>query len=323
MKRIQVYGPCHHAAVRVAQRMIRAVVITLALVLPTLGAAQTLQVQPVAQDVWAIIGETEQRSPENLANNASFGLVSTPDGAVLIDPGGSWQGAKALHQVIRGLTDQPVTHVINTGGQDHRWLGNGYWRAEGATIIASRLAVADQKARAPQQMSALARFLGDALDGTEPAYADITFDTDHRLEIGGLRLQITHPGPAHTPGDSFVWIDARDVMFSGDIVYVDRILGVGPQSNVRDWITAFKAMAAHAPTHIVPGHGPVTDLDTAQRDTLDYLVNLRTRIGEVIDTDGDIMDAPGIDQSDWRYLKQFDSLAGRNAQTTYEQMEWE
>jgi glyoxylase-like metal-dependent hydrolase (beta-lactamase superfamily II) len=303
--------------------MIRAVVTALALVLPGLATAETLQVQPVAKDIWAIIGETEQRSPENLANNASFGLIATPDGAVLIDPGGSWQGAEALHRVIRELTDQPVTHVINTGGQDHRWLGNGYWRAEGATIIASQAAVADQTARGTQQMSALARFLGNALEGTEPAYADITFEADHRLEIGGLRLDITNPGPAHTPGDSFVWIEARDVMFSGDIVYVDRILGVGPQSNVRDWIDAFEVMAAHAPAHIVPGHGPVTDLDTARRDTLDYLENLRARIGAVIETGGDIMDAPGIDQSDWAYLKQFDSLAGRNAQTTYEQMEWE
>ncbi len=303
--------------------MIRAVVTALALVLPGLATAETLQVQPVAKDIWAIIGETEQRSPENLANNASFGLIATPDGAVLIDPGGSWQGAEALHRVIRELTDQPVTHVINTGGQDHRWLGNGYWRAEGATIIASQAAVADQTARGTQQMSALARFLGNALEGTEPAYADITFEADHRLEIGGLRLDITNPGPAHTPGDSFVWIEARDVMFSGDIVYVDRILGVGPQSNVRDWIDAFEVMAAHAPAHIVPGHGPVTDLDTARRDTLDYLENLRARIGAVIETGGDIMDAPGIDQSDWAYLKQFDSLAGRNAQITYEQMEWE
>ena len=82
-------------------------------------------------------------------------------------------------------------------------------------------------------------------------------------------------------------------------------------------------MAAHEPAHIVPGHGGATDLATARRDTYDYLVNLRTQIGALIDAGGDIMDAPGIDQSDWSTLDQFDSLAGRNAQTTYEQMEWE
>ncbi|MDZ7711076.1 MAG: MBL fold metallo-hydrolase [Roseovarius sp.] len=265
----------------------------------------------------------EQRSAENLANNATFGVVVTGEGVVLIDPGGSWNGAAMIDAAIDRVTDQPVTHVINTGGQDHRWLGNGYWQAQGATVIASRAAVTDQAARASQQMTALANFLGDGLEGTEPAHADVTFEADHTLAVGGLSFEIKHRGQAHTPGDSFVWLPARDVMFTGDIVYVERILGVGAQSEVRSWIAAFDAMAAHEPAHIVPGHGGATDLATARRDTYDYLVNLRTQIGALIDEGGDIMEAPEIDQSDWSHLDQFDSLAGRNAQTTYEQMEWE
>jgi hypothetical protein len=52
-------------------------------------------------------------------------------------------------------------------------------------------------------------------------------------------------------------------------------------------------------------------------------VNLRTRIGALIKAGGDIMDAPKIEQSAWSYLEQFDSLAGRNAQAAFEEMEWE
>lgn len=292
-------------------------------VLPASAFAETLAVQPVTDDVWAIVGPLEQRSPENLANNATFGLVVTPEGAVLIDPGGSWQGAEMLHAVIRTVTDQPVVHVINTGGQDHRWLGNGYWQAQGATVIASEAAVEDHRARADDHMIALSQFLGEGLDGTEPAYADVTFETDYTLEFGGLTFEIMHRGAAHTPGDSFIWLDERDVMFTGDIVYVDRILGNGPARDTDSWIAVFEAMAAFDPAHIVPGHGHATDLATATRDTYDYLVNLRTQIGALIENGGDIMDAPAIDQSNWTYLEQFDSLAGRNAQATFEEMEWE
>lgn len=292
-------------------------------VLPASAFAETLAVQPVTDDVWAIVGQLEQRSPENLANNATFGLVVTPEGAVLIDPGGSWQGAEMLHAVIRTVTDQPVVHVINTGGQDHRWLGNGYWQAQGATVIASEAAVEDHRARAGDHMIALSQFLGEGLDGTEPAYADVTFETDYTLEFGGLTFEIMHRGAAHTPGDSFIWLDERDVMFTGDIVYVDRILGNGPARDTDSWIAVFEAMAAFDPAHIVPGHGHATDLAKATRDTYDYLVNLRTQIGALIENGGDIMDAPAIDQSNWTYLEQFDSLAGRNAQATFEEMEWE
>ncbi|ODN69991.1 MBL fold metallo-hydrolase [Methylobrevis pamukkalensis] len=304
--------------------MIRAPVAAVAVVaFPIVALADVLEVQPVTDDVWAIVGPLEQRSSENLANNATFGLVVTPEGAVLIDPGGSWQGAEMLHAVIRTVTDQPVVHVINTGGQDHRWLGNSYWQAQGASVIASEAAVEDHRARADDHMIALSQFLGEGLDGTEPAYADVTFETDYTLEFGGLTFQIMHRGAAHTPGDSFVWLDERDVMFTGDIVYVDRLLGNGPARDTDSWIAVFEAMAAFGPAHVVPGHGGATDLATATRDTHDYLVNLRTQIGALIEAGGDIMDAPQIDQSAWAYLDQFEALAGSNAQATYEEMEWE
>ena len=303
--------------------MIRTVIATALLVLPTVALADVLEVQPVTDDVWAIVGPLEQRSEVNLANNATFGLIVTPEGAVLMDPGGSWQGASMLHDAIRTVTDQPVVYVIDTGGQDHRWLGNGYWQAQGATVIASQAAIEDHRARADEHMIALAQFLGQGLVGTEPAYADVTFQTDYTLEVGGFSFEIMHRGAAHTPGDSFIWLDERDVMFTGDIVYVERLLGNGPARDTDSWIAVFEAMAAFGPAHIVPGHGGATDLATATRDTYEYLVNLRTQIGALIEAGGDIMDAPGIDQSAWAYLDQFESLAGRNAQATYEEMEWE
>jgi glyoxylase-like metal-dependent hydrolase (beta-lactamase superfamily II) len=228
-----------------------------------------------------------------------------------------------LDQAIRSITDQPVVYVTNTGGQDHRWLGNGYWQARGATVIASDAAIADHHDRASQHMSALSLFLGDGLGGTDPAFADVSFDTDYTLALGGLTFEIMHRGPAHTPGDSFVWLAQRDVMFTGDIVYVDRILGNGPARDTDSWITVFQEMAAFNPAHIVPGHGRATDLATARRDTLEYLVNLRTQIGALIEAGGSIMEAPQIDQSAWSYLEQFNSLAGSNAQATFEEMEWD
>lgn len=285
--------------------------------------ALALEVQPVTDGVWAIVGEMAQRSPENLANNATFGLVVTDAGAVLIDPGGSWKGAEALHDVIRSLTDQPVTHVIDTGGQDHRWLGNGYWQAQGATVIASAAAVEDHEARASVQMTGLRALLGDALDGTEPSGADVTFADTYALDVGGLSFEIVHAGPAHTPGDSYVWLPERDTVFTGDIVYVERILGVGDQSSITHWPAAFEAVEATGAAHVVPGHGHATTMARARADTYDYLMNLRAKIGALIDEGGDIMDAPKVDQSAFAYLEQFDALAGRNAQTAYQQMEWE
>ena len=58
--------------------MIRAVILSATVIVPGVAVAQGLEVQPVAEGVWAIVGEKEQRSPENLANNATFGLFMPP-----------------------------------------------------------------------------------------------------------------------------------------------------------------------------------------------------------------------------------------------------
>ncbi|MGB8623495.1 MAG: MBL fold metallo-hydrolase [Paracoccaceae bacterium] len=287
------------------------------------NAATSLQVTKVADNVYAIVGPFGQRDAENLGNNATFGLVVTDDGAVLIDAGGSRNGAEALHAAIRTVTDQPVTHVINTGGQDHRWLGNAYWQAQGATVIASDAAAADQQARASMQMTMLSQLIGDALDGTEPSDPDVTFANAFTLTVGDTVLEITHPGPAHTPGDSFVWMPSESVMFTGDIVFVGRLLGVLEFSSSAGWVDAFEVMAAHRPAHVVPGHGPPTDLATARHDTYDYLVNLRDRIDEYMAAGGDIIGSVDVDQSAFSGLHDFDLLARRNAQQVFSQMEWE
>ena len=302
----------------------RLLALILALVLPSHASADTgLEVTQVADGVYAIVGPYGQRDAENLGNNATFGLIVGETGAILIDAGGSYNGAKALHDSILTVTDLPVTYVINTGGQDHRWIGNSYWFEQGAEIIASNDAVTDQRARVSMQETILSTLLGDAVEGTNPSWAGTTFDSTYALELDGMTVEIHHAGAAHTPGDSFVWLPDHSVMFTGDIVYIGRILGVMEFSSSREWLSTFEAMAAYEPQHIIPGHGPATDLATARRDSYDYLVNLRSRMADHIDNGGDIIGSVDVDQSAFAYLNSFEQLAGRNAQEVYSQMEWE
>jgi glyoxylase-like metal-dependent hydrolase (beta-lactamase superfamily II) len=291
---------------------------------PTSLFAQSYDVQTVAPGIWAIEGPAEQRNAENLGNNATFGLIETADGAILVDPGGTWAGAEALAALVSDLTEQPVTTVIDTGGQDHRWLGNGYWQAQGAQVIASEAAVADQQARGSLQLTMLRALVGEAgLEGTEPSYADVTFAQDYTFAQGDIAVEIHHVAGAHTPGDSFVWLPNAGVVFAGDSVFIGRLLGILDVSDSAGWLESFDAIADLEPRHLVPGHGPATTLDTAFGDTRDYLAHMRDQMRAHIDSGGDIIDAVGIDQSAFARLDQFEALAGRNAQALFEQMEWE
>jgi len=287
-------------------------------------AASDLTLKNITENVYAIVGELSNRSPENLGNNATFGVVVTDKGVVLIDSGATFKGAEKIHNVIKSITDKPIVTVINSGGQDHRWLGNGYFKKLGAKIVASNNAVEDQKARTQDQFFGLGTLVGDeGISGTEAVYADTTFDTEHTFELGNTRFEITHAGQAHTPGDSFIWLPKQKVMFTGDIVYIERMLGVGGQSNSKSWLTVYEAMASYKPEHIIPGHGNPTTLEKANKDSHEYLKFLRNSVAEFIDDDGDISDISMVDQSPYKYLFNYDSLSGRNAQQVYTEMEFE
>jgi glyoxylase-like metal-dependent hydrolase (beta-lactamase superfamily II) len=286
--------------------------------------AAPLQVQKVTDGVFALVGDIGQRSPENFGNNATFGVIVTNDGVVLVDPGGSYNGAKQIHEAVRSITKQPIRLVINTGGQDHRWLGNGYFKAQGARLVASKAAVADQRARITDQLITLNRLVSEKLmAGTEAVHAGETFENRLELEVGGVRLVLRHAGTAHTPGDSFVWLPQKQVVFAGDIVYVERLLVVTAESRSQSWIKVFEEMAALKPEHVVPGHGPATTLARARADTCDYLVALRTQVKAFMDGGGEIYNIGKIDQSRFKHIKLFDELKGRNAQQVFQEMEWE
>lgn len=289
-----------------------------------LYASPVLQLTQIDENVYAIIGPLDNRTPENLANNATFGFVVTSEGVVLIDAGGTYQGAAEIHALIKTVTTKPVKIVINTGGQDHRWLGNGYFKQLGARLIANSKAVADQKARTRDQFFMLGNLVGDAgLKHTDAVYAEETFNDSLKFTLGNTAFELHHAGPAHTPGDSFVWLPEKRIVFTGDIVYVQRMLGVIAVSSSKNWLTVFENMAALSPKIVVPGHGHVTTLQEATAHTYDYLVFLRQAVADFMDNGGGIENIGNLDQSQFSFLLNYDTLKGRNAQRVYEELEWE
>lgn len=174
-----------------------------ALVFPAMPShALDVRLQPVAEGVYAHIGDKGSRGVANEGLNANIGLVVTPDGAVLIDSGATWSSAGQIDRTIKRVTAQPVRWVISTGGQDHRWFGNGYFKAQGAELIAHVAARADMRSRGGDQLAALQVLPGDKAVGMVPTLPTRWIvQSDARLDLGGLVFEPRHHGGGHTPGE--------------------------------------------------------------------------------------------------------------------------
>jgi glyoxylase-like metal-dependent hydrolase (beta-lactamase superfamily II) len=304
--------------------MIRVFITILTALVAPFGPAWGVELVPVSANVFALVGELGQRSATNLGSNSTHGFIITDAGVVVVDPGATKKGAQEIERRIRTVTSAPIIAVINTGGQDHRWLGNSHFKALGARIIASTAAVADQRARFDLQWMALKILVGEeGLQGTAPAYADETFADRLSLRFGNTEIELIASQGAHTPGDSLVWLPRARIAFAGDIVYTERLLAVLPVSNAARWLNAFSVLEALAPTAIVPGHGRPTTLDVARQHTRDYLTLLRQTARVALKEGKDIESTLKANQSGFSHLIGFDQLSKPNLQQAYIEMEFE
>ncbi len=274
----------------------------------------TPKAQQVTGNVYAIVGPLGQRSEANAGLNANYGFVVTEQGVVLIDSGASALSAALIEQAVKAVTPQPIRWVLNTGSQDHRWLGNDYFARRGAQVHAQAATVQTQKASVEQQLSGLQRFVGDQLKGTQPGYATVVHaGPEAAVTFGGVQFQWVQTS-AHYPGDTLIHLPQASVVFAGDLVYADRLLGVLPQSNVRKASQAFERLRALSPKHVVPGHGRVTDMAQAQKETGDYYRFLIDHIGAAarnMDPLSETLDKFAV-PAQFKHLQNFDELHRAN-----------
>ena len=278
----------------------------------------------VIPNVWSAIGATAPPTYENSGHNNNLSFIVTGDGVIVVNGGAAYILAKALHDEIRVITDQPVKLVINENGQGHAMLGNSYWAEQGVPILAHVDAAHEIDARGGSILEGMKRYNRDKAEGTSVARPTLTFEDRHIVEIGDYYIEVLHLGPAHGPGDIQVWLPEQSLVIAGDMAFHQRMLPIFEDTIVYDWIetweTEFEPLNA---TYVIPGHGTPTNMDQVRRYTRDYLVYLREKVGEHLEAGGDLADAYYVDQSPYRLLDTFEELATKNAGRVYEQMEFE
>src|SRR5580704_152711 len=106
---------------------------------------------------------------------------------------------------------------------------------------------------------------------------DIVFDTDVKIDLGGVTARLLWFGGAHTKGDELTFVEPDGTLVSGDVVQnkvVPNIFGDG--GTPASWIAVLdKISALHAsyvlPDHSAPGDGSLVSKERA------FISGIRTR----------------------------------------------
>lgn len=285
-----------------------------------------MKVQAVMPGAWYVQGLPELGSSANQNFISNAGFVITADGVVVIDALGSPVLAQRLLDQIRNITPLPVTHVIVTHYHADHIYGLQTFKAAGARIIAHRAALEylnsdNARIRLETSRQGMAPWVNAQ---TRLVAADDWIDNEKTLTVGGVRFQITPLGPSHTPEDLVVYVPEKKLLFTGDLVFRNRIPFVGQADSGR-WVKALDTLLAFDTAALVPGHGPVSTQGRADLElTRDYLLFLRKNMGAAAKNMEPFEQA--YQATDWRayaHMPMFQAANRMNAYNTYLLMERE
>ena len=89
------------------------------------------------------------------------------------------------------------------------------------------------------------------------------------INLGGVVVQIWHPGPGHTKGDTIAWVEQEKVLFSGDLVEYEAGVYTG-DAQLAEWPATLEALRALKAEALVPGRGEAMRGQANVNKALDY-----------------------------------------------------
>ena len=119
----------------------------------------------------------------------------------------------------------------------------------------------------------------ELLQGAEFRKADITFEKEHTLDLGGVTVRFLAMGFNHTRGDTATFVEPDKVLFSGDVA-MKLLPSVGAGASLSQWIASQDRLTALAPARVVPSHGAMGDA-SIMADTKRFVSTVQQRAAEL------------------------------------------
>ncbi len=240
------------------------------------------------------------------------GIVDLGDKTIVIDPFISPEAARDLKKHAESLTGRSVSYVINLDPHNDHTRGNQVFIPDADIIGTSNTRnfilnnfdkqVENEKIVSPQQITSIEKELKEAsieeqaelkmwlgyhkakvesfpeLKMTPP---NITIDDTMTIYGSERSIVIIPTGTGHTTGDMVAFFPKEKIIFMGDQLFVNHHPFIG-HGDPESWINNLKGLTGLGPEIAVPGHGPVSDINSFY-PLIDYLETLTKMVSQEIE----------------------------------------
>jgi len=189
----------------------------------------------------------------------NVGIVVGSRATLVIDPGlGRRNGETVLKEAAK-VSRNDALYIASTHYHPEHTTGYAAFPA-GAKYVNSTTQEAEFEQAGMQMVRTFSNrspLTADLLKDAARRPADVTFDREYALDLGGVHVRFVLVGPTHTKGDTGFFVEEDGVLFAGDVVMNESFLAATDVSSMTAWLKAFDTFEAMKPTTIVPAHGAV------------------------------------------------------------------
>jgi glyoxylase-like metal-dependent hydrolase (beta-lactamase superfamily II) len=209
----------------------------------------------------------------------NVGYVIGDRAVLVVDTGLGPPNGKAVYDVAKKLAGDKQLYLVSTHIHPEHDLGAQSFPASTKLIRSTDeiKEIADVGLSLANVFAKRSEIHAELLKGAEFRKADITFEKDYDLDLGGIHARLTAMGANHTVGDTIIWVESDRVLFAGDIAMRAQPAFASPHSTVRHWLASLDQLEALKPAIIVPSHGPTGEGTSFITGYRSYLTEVRDR----------------------------------------------
>jgi len=193
---------------------------------------------------------------DNVPLVPNVGIAIGTAATLVVDTGLGPRNGRTVRGVVDSLADHETIYVVATHYHPEHSLGFA-GMGEGARLVIPRVQEEEMAAGAGirDNFASRSALTAELLAGVEYPSADMPFDDEITLDLGGLTARVFTVGPLHTRGDTIVWIEEERVLFTGDVVMQDLFPAfAGEGGSVTRWLAVLDTLEALDPLVVVGAH---------------------------------------------------------------------